>query len=296
MKKETGNTWKLGLLVLAGILLLVTTIYFVGKQKQMFGTTFHLKSHFKNVNGLKAGNNVRFSGINIGTVDEIMLISDSSVLVDLLIDAKFQPFIKTNARASVGSEGLVGDKVLVIYPGTSGQKPIKNNGIIKSVQLMDMEDLMAKLNSSVTNISLISNELALFSYKINHGNGMLRKMISDEEFSKSFNVTMFNLESSSNEFSKFSTKMNSKKGALAKLISDEGFSKSLDSTMYNLQTSSKGFSDNMEALKNSFLLRNYFEKKEKEEKKVEEKKLNLQDVKWSDLFKKEKAVAPADSL
>lgn len=296
MKKESGNTWKLGLLVLAGILLLVTTIYFVGKQKHMFGSTFHLKSHFKNVNGLKAGNNVRFSGINIGTVDEIMLISDSSVLVDLLIDSKFQPFIKTNARASVGSEGLVGDKVLVIYPGTRGQLSIKNNGIIQSVQLIDMEDLMAKLNSSVTNISLISDELAHFTFKINNGNGMLRKMISDEEFSKSFNETMFNLESSSNEFSKFSTKMNSKKGALAKLMSDESFSRSLDSTMYNLQTSSKGFSDNMEALKNSFLLRNYFEKKEKEEQKVEAKKLNLKDAKWSDLFKKEKAVAPADSL
>ncbi|MCP9767048.1 MCE family protein [Lacihabitans sp. LS3-19] len=296
MKKDSGNTWKLGLLVLAGLLLLVITIYYVGKQKHMFGSTFNLKSHFKNVNGLKEGNNVRFSGINIGTVDEIMMISDSSVLVNLLIDSKFQKFIKTDARASVGSEGLVGDKVLVIYPGTHGHLPIKNNGIIASVQLMDMEDLMEKLNISVTNISLISDELVHFTYKINHGNGMLRKIISDEEFSKSFNVTMSNLANSSDEFSKFSTKMNSKKGALNKLLSDEGFSQSLDSTMYNLQTSSKGFSDNMEALKNSFLLRNYFDKKEKIEDKTKTEKFRFRDLKWSDLFKRDNSVSVPDSL
>ena len=57
------------------------TIYFVGKQKNLFGSTFQLKSKFKTVSGLEVGNNVRFSGINIGTVNEIELITDTSVVV-----------------------------------------------------------------------------------------------------------------------------------------------------------------------------------------------------------------------
>src|SRR5688572_2992893 len=105
MKKESGHTWKLGTFVVIGLILFVVTIYFVGKQKNLFGSTFRLKSEFKTVSGLEVGNNVRFSGINVGTVDEIELLTDTSVMVELLIKKEIQQFIKTDAKASIGSDG-----------------------------------------------------------------------------------------------------------------------------------------------------------------------------------------------
>ena len=90
MKKESGFKWKLGMFVTLGVILFATTIYYVGKQKNLFGSTILLKSHFRSVSGLKEGNNVRFSGINIGTVDGIHMITDTSVLVELLIEKKAQ--------------------------------------------------------------------------------------------------------------------------------------------------------------------------------------------------------------
>jgi phospholipid/cholesterol/gamma-HCH transport system substrate-binding protein len=125
MRKESGFTWKLGIFVILGLVLFVSTIYFVGKQKNIFGNTFHLKAQFKTVSGLKVGNNVRFSGINIGNVNEVELLTDTSVMVDLVIRKKYQEFIKTDARASIGSDGLMGDKVLTISPGTSDKSPVK---------------------------------------------------------------------------------------------------------------------------------------------------------------------------
>src|SRR5436190_20177628 len=104
MKKDTGFTWKLGMFVVIAILLFVVTIYFVGKQKNLFGSTLHLKAQFKTVSGLKEGNNVRFSGINVGTINDIEL-TDSFVLVDLVIKKEVQDFIKTDATASIGSDG-----------------------------------------------------------------------------------------------------------------------------------------------------------------------------------------------
>ena len=71
MNKDSGFTWKLGMFVVIGLVLFTGTIYFVGKQKNLFGSTFKLKAQFKTVSGLKEGNNVRFSGINVGTVDGI---------------------------------------------------------------------------------------------------------------------------------------------------------------------------------------------------------------------------------
>jgi len=121
-KKESGFTWKLGMFVVIALVLFIFTIYFVGKQKNLFGSTIHLRAQFKTVSGLKVGNNIRFSGINVGTVDDITLITDTSVMVDLVIKKKmYSKFIKTDAKASIGSDGLMGDKVLTISPGSNSK-------------------------------------------------------------------------------------------------------------------------------------------------------------------------------
>lgn len=263
MTKDNGFTWKLGMFVTIGMLAFILTIYFVGKQKNMFGSTFLLKSHFKNVSGLKIGNNVRFSGINVGTVDAIELITDSSVVVDLLIENDVKSFIKTDAKASISSDGLMGDKVLIISSGTSVKESVKNNDILASKSAIEIEDLMKSMKKSLDNIALISEDLAQFSHKVNNSKGALSKMIIDEEFSNTLKSTLINLQTSSDEFAKFTTKMNNGKGALSKMINDEKFSRSLDSTMSNLQSGTKGLSENMEAAKSSFLLKGYFNKKEK---------------------------------
>src|SRR3989442_11918303 len=113
MKKESGFTWKLGMFVIAGLVLFTFTLYFIGKHKNLFGSVFHLRSQFKTVSGLQVGNNVRFSGINIGTVNGIKLLTDTSVMVDLVIRKEVQQFIKSDATTGIGSDGLMGDKVLI---------------------------------------------------------------------------------------------------------------------------------------------------------------------------------------
>ena len=156
MKKESGFTWKLGMFVVIGLALFVYAIYYVGKQKNFFGSTFKLRSQFKTVSGLKVGNNVRFSGINIGTVSDIELITDTTVMVDLTIKKSVQQFIKTDARASISSDGLMGDKVLTITPASSAtgndiKSPVKNDDLIASKNAVEMEDVMTSVKTSVDN-------------------------------------------------------------------------------------------------------------------------------------------------
>jgi phospholipid/cholesterol/gamma-HCH transport system substrate-binding protein len=296
MKKQSGFTWKLGMFVLTGLGLFVITVYFVGKQKNLFGSTFHLKAQFKSVSGLKEGNNVRFSGINIGTVYDIELITDTSVMVDLVIRKSVQQFIKTDARASIGSDGLMGDKVLTISPGNSTGSTVKNNDRIASKNAIEMEDVMISVKTSVDNAAIITAQLAQFSSKVNNGDGALSKLISDEEFSGSLKSTLTNLQNSSDDFAKFTAKMNNGRGALSKLVSDEEFGNTLDSTMSNLQGATKGLNENMEAAKNNILLRGYFNKK----KKAEVKKINgvkkLNDSNEKSNFKKNDNRKSIDSL
>lgn len=270
MNKESGFQWKLGMFVIIGLVLFVSALYFVGKQKNLFGSTFHLRSNFKSVSGLEVGNNVRFSGINIGTVSEIELVTDSSVVVKLLIKDEVRKFIKSDAVASIGSDGLMGDKVLTIYAGTNSNQIVKDNDVIASRKAIDMEDVMSSVKTSVDNAGIITAELAKFSSNMNSGNGMVSKLMTDKEFANSITNTLANLETSSNEFASFTTKMNNGNGALSKLVTDKKMGKMVDSTMKNIQETTKGFTEITEAAKHNFLLRGYFKKKEKAEDKKQE--------------------------
>ena len=267
MQKESGFTLKLGMFVIIGLVLFIATIYLVGRQKNLFGSTFKLNAQFKTVSGLKVGNNVRFAGITVGTVDEITLITDTSVEVHLLIKKDVQKFIKSDASVGIGSDGLMGDKVITITPGTYTKSSVKDNDMILSRKAIEMEDVMSSVKTSVDNAGIITAQLAQFSYKMNNGNGALSKLMTDQEFSQNIKNTLIHLQTSSNEFAKFTAKMNNGKGALSKMVSDEKFGKTLDSTMANLQAGTKGLSENMEAAKSNFLLRGFFKKKKKADAK-----------------------------
>jgi phospholipid/cholesterol/gamma-HCH transport system substrate-binding protein len=271
MKNKLEYSAKLGLFITIGLALFVITIYLIGKQKNMFGSNLHLKTSFKTVSGLKIGNNVRFSGINIGTVTDIEMINDTSVVVYLLVKKEIGLLIKTDSKASISSDGLIGDKVLSLSSGLS-KNSVKNNSYLGSINAIEMDDIMKSMKKTMDNASIISNELALFTMKMNDENGFLSQLMSNESFSDKLRGTMSNLLASSNEFADFTGKMNNGNGTLSKLMNDEKFSKMLDSTMYNLQKGTKGLSENMEAAKSSIFLKGYYNKKRDSELKLLEQK------------------------
>lgn len=201
MDKQSGSTWKLGMFVTIGLLLFIMAIYFIGKQKNLFGSTFRITSSFKTVSGLEVGNNVRFSGINIGTVDEIQLVNDSTVVVGMVIKDDVREFIKTDAKASIGSDGLMGDKVLTITPGVKSQKVVENNGQIASLSGIEMSDIMKTVKKSMDNVSVISEELAIFSHSMNNGNGTLARLVRDPGMANAMDNTISNLEKGTKGFS-----------------------------------------------------------------------------------------------
>ncbi len=194
MKKESGNTWKLGMFVVLGLAIFITIVYLIGKQKNLFGSTFILRSQFTTVSGLKVGNNVRFSGINIGTVDDITLINDTTVMVNLVIKKDVQKFLKSDARTGISSDGLMGDKVVSISPGSSTKPIVKDNSILMAKDPIEMDNIMLSVKNSVDNIDIITNQLAEFTYKLNNGKGALSKLMTDEKFGKSLDATMTNLQ------------------------------------------------------------------------------------------------------
>lgn len=238
MTKSSNYTWKLGMFVALGLALFFATVYFIGKSQNLFGGTFHLKAQFRNVGGLKVGNNVLLSGISIGSVKSIDFFSDSTVVVDLVIVDEVQHYIKSDALASIGSDGLMGDKVLTISPGTVSNVVVKENATIASKEAVDLEDIMKGLKKSVDNAEVITYQLSEFSYKINNGKGALAKVLTDENFAKGIDKTLVNIQSGSDEFVTFTKKMNYKDGTLSRLTADPRYANSIERSLNNFEKSS----------------------------------------------------------
>ncbi len=202
MKKNGRNNIRLGLFVSLSIFLLIAGIYFIGSRQQLFGRTFRIHGIFKDINGLQVGNNVRFSGITVGVVENICQISDTSVKVDMFIDEDSRKFIKTDAIAIVGSDGLMGNKIIVISPGGNSKTVIKNNDVIQTAIPINMDDILQKLKITSENSASITQDLAVISESVRNGKGTIGMLFMDTTFSQNLSQAMEKIKEGAGGFKK----------------------------------------------------------------------------------------------
>lgn len=311
---------RLGIFIIVGLALFTLAIFIIGKQKNLFNPVFKVTATFSNVSGLKIGNNIRFSGINVGTVDNITIINDSTVQVDMFIQQHIKQFIKSDSKVSIGSEGLIGDRLIVVSQGSINAPIVKKNQHLKSVEPMETDAIIASVKRAVENTELITQQFAVVMLKVNSGKGTMGRLIHDNDIAQDIKSTIGNFQNSSKVFDetikttqtdlnvimkslmftadnvKVSTHqieeimigVNGGKGTIGGLLKDTLTIKNIDQTILNLKNSSKGLDDNLEALKHNIFFRSYYKKKAKEDllKKTEEQKhLNLQVEKDSTILK-----------
>src|SRR5215469_1526180 len=189
MPKEKNYKWKLGLFSIAALAVAVAGIYYVGKQKNKFGAVLHLSARFNSVSGLKIGSNVRVGGIDVGTVDGISLVTDTTVQVDMVIQEGIQKFIRRDARASIGSDGLMGDKVVIINAGTPASPLVADGDSLGSRQPIETDAIMSSLKISADNAAIITSNLADISNRISQGRGSLGRLLHDSTLSTNISAT-----------------------------------------------------------------------------------------------------------
>lgn len=188
---------RLGLFVVGGFLIFALAIFLIGREKNLFNPTIRLSTTFNNVSGMQVGNNIRFSGINVGTVDNITIINDSTVKVDMVIQKSVQQFIKANSRAVIGSEGIIGDRILIITQGSANAPSIQEDQMLVSVEPVEMDAIIQSLSVTALNAEIITDELAEIMVNINAGEGTLGMLLQDTTIAENINSTIINLKQSS---------------------------------------------------------------------------------------------------
>lgn len=196
MTTKKNNATKLGLFVMAGLGFLILLLYVIGKNQNLFGKTFVLKARFENAHGLMAGNNVRFSGIDAGTVKSVDVLNDTCIEVVLLVKTAMQKFIRKNSVVSIGTDGLVGNKLVNIESGKAPAPFVEEGDVLAGTPAPDTEEMLKVLNGTNNDIAAVASELKATVQRINNSR-VIWRLLDDETLPASVRQSLLRIRSSS---------------------------------------------------------------------------------------------------
>lgn len=298
MDQKKSKYIKLGIFVVAGLALFVFALFYIGSKENLFSKTFDIYAIFDNVSGLSQGSSIQFAGISVGSVQSIDIIASDKVKVNMSIVKDVQKFIKKDSEASIVSDGLVGNKVLTISPGTVDFPMVENGDSIHSVKPITIGDIVNNLNESTKEVNELVAGISDIIDKVNTGDGTLGKLVNNSDLYDNLDSLMNSFGSSTENINKIlsnasvavdlitqdifklqgsvdsiiinisdiTRKMNSSQSLVGTLLTDTVFANNIKAVMENanqttanLELGSFSFYQNMEALKHNFLFKGYFE-------------------------------------
>ena len=241
MAQETSKNIRVGIFVLVGTVLLIFSLYLIGAKQNLFGSTFELKSQFKNVNGLMPGNNVRFTGIDVGTVKSVEIINDSTVNVTMIIEDKVQEFIKKNSTAMVGTDGLMGNKLVNLLTSNEPSESVEDGDFLASKNPLGTDDMMRTLNMTNENVRDITVDLKNIVSRLNSPN-TLWSILMDTIVAENVKQAIVNIKVTgertaiiTGDLSRIVKHVKEGKGTIGALIADTSFAVRLNQSIVNIK-------------------------------------------------------------
>lgn len=220
MKNTRKNNIRLGSFVGIGIIIFILGIYYIGSQGSIFSKNIRLSGIFKDISGIKIGNDVRFSGINIGTVTRVEIINDSLVKLDLNVQQDVKQFIRKDSKMEIVPEGLMGTKVVYIYSGTQSTDIVEDGDVLETIEAVQIDKILRQLNTSTQYTTVITKNIADITDKINQGEGAFGKFFADESFAKDLSTIAKKTAELTNNIAEISGKISQDQGTIGMLLSD----------------------------------------------------------------------------
>lgn len=232
---------KLGAFVLVGLALFLIAVFFIGAERNIFNRTFTVVAVFRNVEGLKEGDNVWLSGVKVGTVSDVRIVELGKVVVTLSLRHRQNEFIRTDATAFIGSDGFVGNKIVVIRPGLRG-KMIQDSDTIHSESPVDTQELINIARDVCENTRTLTEDLGRIAAKLNDGRGILAELLNNGSVSQELRLAVTDLRSASRHTNRVSAElqvlvheMRKGTGLLSALVNDTALSQAFADALSNIQ-------------------------------------------------------------
>lgn len=224
---DNKRTITVGLFVLIGIVVFIAGVLFLGGQQKRFVKTVQIKAIFNDVGGLKVGNNVWFSGVKVGTVRRINFFGSSQVEVDMNIEEKSQPYIRKDALATISSDGLIGNKIVMIVGGSTRVDPVEDGDRLAIRAALSSDQLLETLQENNNNLLRITTDVKNIIGQIKQGKGVAGAVLTDSLLAYRFESMVNNLQAASGSAAKasgslstFAAKLNDKSSLPNQLVTD----------------------------------------------------------------------------
>ncbi|SHO63223.1 MlaD family protein [Algoriphagus zhangzhouensis] len=244
MRGENKRSVVVGIFVFLGIAILVAGVMTLGGQQKKFVKAIQLKAVFDDIGGLQPGNNVWFSGVKIGTVRKINFYGDSQVEIEMNVEEEVKEFIRKDSKATLSSDGLIGNKIIVIYGGTTLAPPVENGDRLEAVMPLDTDKMMETLQENNKNLVDITNDLKLLTGKLAAGEGIVGAVMTDSTLAENFRAIISNLNRASinsnqmlTDLNKFTSKLNQEGNLFNDLVTDTTMASELRATVASFRSS-----------------------------------------------------------
>jgi phospholipid/cholesterol/gamma-HCH transport system substrate-binding protein len=238
-----------GAFILIGIIILIVGVLTLGGQRKSFVKTISVNSTFDDVGGLQKGNNIWFSGVKIGTVKKIQFSGDSKVDISMNIDNASKEYIHKDAKAKISTDGLIGNKIIVIYGGSPRTEAIEDGDKLIADKPLNTDEMMANLQENNKNLIGITGDFKIIGKRLVDGKGTIGALLADSVMSQKLNSTMNNLNAISSNlktasqnsnkvvknFSDFAAKLQTKGSLASELVTDTIVFSNLKSVVAQLQ-------------------------------------------------------------
>ncbi len=242
MRKKERKGLIVGIFVTIGLTIFIATIYIVGKKENIFGSPVKVSAIFEDVQGLREGDKVRLSGIEIGNVGSLSFMNDNRVFVMMNLESEQVQYVQRDSRVTIGNEGLMGSKVIMIIPGSITSGSVAEFDTLRAVEMVDLDDILSDVNKTSQNIAVVSKELISITQKINRGDGIFGKIFTDTSLTMNLDNAARNISDITANLNELSEKINQGQGIVGKLFADttltKGFGdagKNMDEIAINLR-------------------------------------------------------------
>ena len=243
MGKSKNRPLKLGLMVAVGLILFSIAVYYLGSKQNLFSSSVDIKTYFQDVKGLMEGNKVQYSGITVGFVSNIEIVQDTIILVEMSVDKEVARFIRSDSKVEINSDGLMGSKIISIYPGTTGTPSISENDVLQTRESIEFQDVLKEAQTVIQESKKITQSLMEISRKINSGEGDLAALLNDNTLTTRFaqiENEMLQITGETKEVinntNQIVEKINRGEGDLGRLINDTVITDDLHAAMQNIES------------------------------------------------------------
>jgi phospholipid/cholesterol/gamma-HCH transport system substrate-binding protein len=241
MRKKAGNSIKLGVFVLSGLFFLILLLYMIGRNRNLFGSTFLIKARFENVQGLVPGNNVRYAGIEIGTVKRVNILNDTLIEVVMVVEDNAKQFMRSNAVANIGSDGLMGNKVINISSTGPDAPFIREGDIIVSRKTLDTDEILRTLGKTNNDAAVIAENLKTTVIRINNSSA-LWKLLNDSTIPLNLKASVENVRYTTDRAAEMANDLNAiisdvkdGKGSLGAVLRDTAIATNLNEAIEKIK-------------------------------------------------------------